>query len=97
MSTPSKELIAIGHVAFINNEAALKQLVTIFNRIAFAALSVALRRDAAHLFTPEFVQTRAGSFVVIPAGVPHFVAAKNGSVIVQLSGTGKFDTVYLEK
>lgn len=39
----------------------------------------------------------AGSFVVIPAGVPHFVAAKNGGVIVQLSGTGKFDTVYLEK
>jgi len=39
----------------------------------------------------------AGSFVVIPAGVPHFAAAKNGSVIVQLSGTSKFDTVYLEK
>src|SRR6478672_6225043 len=27
----------------------------------------------------------AGSFIVIPAGVPHFVAAKEGSVIVQLS------------
>jgi uncharacterized RmlC-like cupin family protein len=39
----------------------------------------------------------AGSFIVIPAGVPHFVAAKNGSVIVQLSGNGKFATDYLEK
>lgn len=39
----------------------------------------------------------AGSFIVIPAGVPHFLAAKDGAVIVQLSGTGKFDTDYLEK
>jgi quercetin dioxygenase-like cupin family protein len=38
----------------------------------------------------------AGSFIVIPAGVPHFVAAKEG-VIVQLNGTGKFGTDYLEK
>jgi quercetin dioxygenase-like cupin family protein len=39
----------------------------------------------------------AGSFIVIPAGVPHFVAAKDGAVIVQLNGTGKFGTEYLEK
>lgn len=39
----------------------------------------------------------AGSFVMIPAGVPHFVATKDGSVIVQLNGTGKFATSYLEK
>ncbi len=39
----------------------------------------------------------AGSFIVIPAGVPHFVAAKDGVVIVQLSGTGKFGANYLEK
>jgi len=39
----------------------------------------------------------AGSFIIIPAGVPHFVAAKSGGVIVQLSGTGKFGTDYLEK
>ena len=38
-----------------------------------------------------------GSFIVIPAGVPHFLAAKDGAVIVQLSGTGKFGTDYLEK
>lgn len=39
----------------------------------------------------------AGSFLIIPAGVPHFVAAKDAGVIVQLSGTGKFGTDYLEK
>jgi quercetin dioxygenase-like cupin family protein len=39
----------------------------------------------------------AGSFIVIPAGVAHFVAAKEGNVIVQLSGTGVFRTDYLEK
>ena len=39
----------------------------------------------------------AGSFIVIPADIPHFVAAKEGTVIVQLSGTGKFETNYLEK
>ena len=39
----------------------------------------------------------AGSFIVIPAGVPHFVAAKDGSVIVQLSGSEVFRTDYVEK
>ena len=39
----------------------------------------------------------AGSFIVIPAGVPHFVAAKEGTVIVQLNGNGKFHTDYVEK
>jgi uncharacterized RmlC-like cupin family protein len=39
----------------------------------------------------------AGSFIVVPAGIPHFVAAKDGLVIVQLSGVGKFGTDYLEK
>src|SRR5581483_10887550 len=39
----------------------------------------------------------AGSFITIPAGVPHFAAAKNGPVIVQLSGRGKFATRYLAK
>ena len=39
----------------------------------------------------------AGSFIVIPAGVAHFVAAKEGAVIVQLNGTGKFGTDYLER
>ena len=34
----------------------------------------------------------AGSFIVIPAGFPHFLAAKGGDVIVQLSGTGEFGT-----
>ena len=39
----------------------------------------------------------AGSFIVIPAGVPHFIAAKDVAVIVQLGGNGKFGTDYLEK
>ena len=39
----------------------------------------------------------AGSFIVIPAGVPHFVAAKEGGVIVQLSGSEAFRTDYLER
>ncbi|HEU4590511.1 MAG TPA: cupin domain-containing protein [Steroidobacteraceae bacterium] len=39
----------------------------------------------------------AGSFIVIPAGVPHFVATKDGTVVVQLVGTGKFLTDYMEK
>jgi quercetin dioxygenase-like cupin family protein len=39
----------------------------------------------------------AGSFIVIPAGAPHFVAAKEGPVVVQLGGTRKFQTEYLEK
>jgi Cupin domain len=39
----------------------------------------------------------AGSFIVIPAGIPHFVAANQGTVVVQLSGIGKFQTEYLEK
>ncbi len=38
-----------------------------------------------------------GSFIVIPAGVPHFVATKDGPVVVQLSGTERFRTDYLEK
>lgn len=35
--------------------------------------------------------------IVIPAGVAHFVAAKEGAVIVQLNGTGRFETDYLER
>jgi hypothetical protein len=39
----------------------------------------------------------AGSFLVIPAGVPHFAAAPDGQVIVQISGDGPFRTEFLEK
>ena len=38
-----------------------------------------------------------GSFIVIPAGVAHFVAAKESTAVVQLSGSAKFQTTYLEK
>src|SRR2546421_5773022 len=39
----------------------------------------------------------AGSFIVIPAGIPHFVAAKESTVVVQVSGIEKFQTNHLEK
>jgi quercetin dioxygenase-like cupin family protein len=39
----------------------------------------------------------AGSFVVIPAGLPHFLATKDGPAIVQSSGNGVFRTDFLEK
>jgi quercetin dioxygenase-like cupin family protein len=39
----------------------------------------------------------AGSFIVVPAGVPHFIAAKEVAVIVQLNGNAKFHTDYVEK
>lgn len=38
----------------------------------------------------------AGSFVHIPAGVPHFLATREGPVVVQASGRGVFRTSYLE-
>ena len=38
----------------------------------------------------------AGSFILIPAGVPHFVA-REGAVVVQVSGNERFQTNYLEK
>ncbi len=37
------------------------------------------------------------SFVIIPHGVPHFVAATDGAAIVQLSGVGTFRTDFVEK
>jgi len=39
----------------------------------------------------------AGSFILIPAGVPHFVATKEGPVVVQVNGTDKWETHYVEK
>ncbi len=39
----------------------------------------------------------AGSFILIPADVPHFLATRDGPVIVQSSGQGIFRTNYLEQ
>ena len=39
----------------------------------------------------------AGSFILIPAHVPHFLAVKEGPVIVQASGHGIFRTNYLTR
>src|SRR6478672_2771217 len=32
----------------------------------------------------------ASSFIVLPAGIPHFAAAKEGTAVVQLRGNGRF-------
>jgi len=37
-----------------------------------------------------------GSFIVIPGNVPHFVATREGPVIVQVSGHGVFRTNYVK-
>src|SRR5262245_60323613 len=39
----------------------------------------------------------AGSFIVIPAHVPHFLATREGPAMVQASGDGVFRTDYLER
>ena len=39
----------------------------------------------------------AGSFILIPAHVPHFLATKEGPVVVQASGNGIFRTTYVQK
>ena len=39
----------------------------------------------------------AGSFIVIPAGVPHFVSTMEGRVMLQISGIDKARTDFLEK
>ena len=39
----------------------------------------------------------AGSFIFIPAGVPHFVATEKGGVIIQLYGKDRFHTDYVEE
>src|SRR5205823_13845319 len=40
---------------------------------------------------------QAGSFIVITAGTTHFVAVHESTVVVQLSGIGKFQTNYLQQ
>jgi quercetin dioxygenase-like cupin family protein len=55
-------------------------------------LGVGERFDAAKLKVYP-----AGSFIVIPANVPHFVATREGPVVVQSSGHGVFQTSYVEQ
>jgi len=57
MSAPSKELIAAAHVAFPTNEAALKQHVMMFGRIAIQGLGMVLSNT--QFITPEFARNRA--------------------------------------
>jgi quercetin dioxygenase-like cupin family protein len=39
----------------------------------------------------------AGSFIVIPAHVPHFLATREAPTIVQVSGNGVFGTDYVDR
>ena len=39
----------------------------------------------------------AGSFIIVPAHVPHFLATQEGPVVVQASGDGVFRTDYVER
>src|SRR5262245_32571130 len=57
MTTQSSELVAVAHQAFIFDEASLKRMVTMFNRIAIPALSVTLTQS--DFFSPEFAQNQA--------------------------------------
>jgi quercetin dioxygenase-like cupin family protein len=45
---------------------------------------------------PKLKPYPAGSFVSIPPGVPHFVAALDGEVVIQITGQGPFRTDYVE-
>jgi hypothetical protein len=56
VTTQQRELVAVAHQAFVMDEASLKQLVTMFNRVAIPALSVALTQT--DFITPEFAQNR---------------------------------------
>ena len=53
--------------------------------------------EGARFDVAKLIAYPSGSFIVIHARVPHFVAAEKGAVVVQVSGTDKFQTEYLEK
>jgi quercetin dioxygenase-like cupin family protein len=53
--------------------------------------------EGAKFDTAKLKAYPAGSFILIPAGIPHFVAATEGDVIIQLSGNRKFQTDYVEQ
>jgi quercetin dioxygenase-like cupin family protein len=50
---------------------------------------------AGEKLAPEAKALSAGSFVHLPAGMPHY-ATTVGETIVQINGTGPFDVVYLD-
>ena len=75
MSTPSKELIAVAHIALLPNEAALKQLATIFHRICFPeSLWVALRPDPGRVLPQGFLESRC---MLIYLGILYELDMKN--------------------
>lgn len=38
----------------------------------------------------------AGSFVALPAGMPHYAWSAGGETVVQINGTGPFDVTYVD-
>lgn len=50
---------------------------------------------AGHHLDPSAPALPAGSFVHLPAGMPHFARAV-GETVVQVNGVGPFDVVYLD-
>ncbi len=50
---------------------------------------------AGHRLDPAAPALPAGSFVHLPAGMPHFARAV-GETVVQVNGVGPFDVVYLD-
>ena len=55
--SPSNEVIAVAHVGFTTNEAALKQHAIMFSRIAIHGLGLMLREE--HFVNPKFARNRA--------------------------------------
>ena len=55
--SPSNEVIAVAHVGFTTNEAALKQHAIMFSRIAIHGLGLMLREP--HFVNPKFARNRA--------------------------------------
>ena len=63
--------------------------VTVLSGTYYQGVSERFDEKAAKAYPP-------GSFIIVPAGVKHFVWAKDGEVIVQESGTSPTETVYVD-
>lgn len=50
---------------------------------------------AGEKLNPDVKPLRAGSFIHLPAGMPHYARA-HGETIVQINGVGPFDVFYIE-
>ncbi|MDQ4121388.1 MAG: cupin domain-containing protein [Acidobacteriota bacterium] len=64
--------------------------LTVLSGTYYQGVSERFDEKSARAFPP-------GSFLIVPAGVKHFVWAKEGEVIVQESGTSPSETIYVEQ